>query len=181
MYYLISEAAKKVDVETHVLRYWEEELELPIKRNELGHRYYTKEDIERFVQIKVWKEQGLQLKAIRLLLKDGKLMPLDDVQLVEPTNQIAQSETREEKMHRMAQLLQQAMIQTMTQVNEEQTKALVGKYMDELEKAKEHILKELNYQFRNVNEQNEKQLQQEEEHYRKLDELMRRKQKKHLE
>ena len=38
MYYLISEAAKKVDVETHVLRYWEEELELPIKRNELWHR-----------------------------------------------------------------------------------------------------------------------------------------------
>jgi deoxyribose-phosphate aldolase len=35
-------------VESHVLRYWEEELHLPIKRNELGHRYYTKEDVELF-------------------------------------------------------------------------------------------------------------------------------------
>ena len=28
--YMISDAAKKVEVEAHVLRYWEEELELPI-------------------------------------------------------------------------------------------------------------------------------------------------------
>ena len=39
MTYLISDAAKQVQVETHVLRYWEEELKLPIKRNEQGHRY----------------------------------------------------------------------------------------------------------------------------------------------
>lgn len=46
--YLINEAAKEVHVEAHVLRYWEEELELPIKRNPQGHRVYTQEDIERF-------------------------------------------------------------------------------------------------------------------------------------
>ena len=34
-YLLISDAAKQVKVESHVLRYWEEELHLPIKRNEL--------------------------------------------------------------------------------------------------------------------------------------------------
>lgn len=56
-----------------MLRYWEEELRLPIKRNELGHRYYTQEDVERFKQIKAMKERGLQLKAIKMILKDGKL------------------------------------------------------------------------------------------------------------
>ena len=50
--YLISETAKLVGVESHVLRYWEEELKLPIRRNELGHRYYTKEDVEQFREIK---------------------------------------------------------------------------------------------------------------------------------
>lgn len=70
---LISDAAKEVRVESHVLRYWEEELHLPIKRNELGHRYYTVEDVERFKQIKSMKERGLQLKAIKMILKDGKL------------------------------------------------------------------------------------------------------------
>lgn len=72
-YLLISDAAKEVKVESHVLRYWEEELRLPIKRNELGHRYYTQEDVERFKQIKMMKERGLQLKAIKMILKDGKL------------------------------------------------------------------------------------------------------------
>lgn len=72
-YLFISDAAKEVKVESHVLRYWEEELRLPIKRNELGHRYYTEEDVERFKQIKDMKERGLQLKAIKMILKDGKL------------------------------------------------------------------------------------------------------------
>ena len=73
-YLLISDAAKQVKVESHVLRYWEEELHLPIKRNELGHRYYTKEDVERFKEIKSMKERGLQLKAIKMILKDGRLV-----------------------------------------------------------------------------------------------------------
>lgn len=66
--YYISEAAKKVQVESHVLRYWEEELQLPIKRNEMGHRYYTDQNIKQLQEIKELKEQGLQLKAIRTVL-----------------------------------------------------------------------------------------------------------------
>ena len=42
--YTISEAARLLSVENHVLRYWEEELELKIPRNELGHRYYREEE-----------------------------------------------------------------------------------------------------------------------------------------
>lgn len=67
--YLINEAAKEVHVESHVLRYWEEELELPIKRNEQGHRIYTQEDVDRFIKIKSLKDQGLQLKAVRMVLE----------------------------------------------------------------------------------------------------------------
>ena len=36
--YMISDAAALAGVETHVLRYWEEELDLTIPRNEMGHR-----------------------------------------------------------------------------------------------------------------------------------------------
>ena len=68
--YMISDAAKLVDVEAHVLRYWEEELDLPIGRNEMGHRYYTEENIRLFRQIKELKDQGVQLKAVKMLLPD---------------------------------------------------------------------------------------------------------------
>ncbi len=68
MRYMISDAANIVNVESHVLRYWEDELELDIPRNELGHRYYTKENINEFQRIKDLKEQGYQLKAIRMIV-----------------------------------------------------------------------------------------------------------------
>ena len=61
--YMISDASRHVNVESHVLRYWEEELGLSISRNELGHRYYTEEDIKLFKNIKLLKEQGFQLIA----------------------------------------------------------------------------------------------------------------------
>lgn len=70
--YMISEASKKLEVEAHVLRYWEDELELTIKRNEMGHRYYTKEDMHLFEGIKELKAQGFQLKAIRKVLPEIK-------------------------------------------------------------------------------------------------------------
>lgn len=80
--YMISDAAKKVNVETHVLRYWEEELDLKILRNEMGHRYYTEEDINMFQNIKILKEQGFQLKAVKTLipkLRECKTDKLDDI------------------------------------------------------------------------------------------------------
>jgi len=65
---MISDAANMMQVESHVLRYWEEELDLEVPRNEMGHRYYTEENIHQFQQIKKWKEEGYQLKAIKMML-----------------------------------------------------------------------------------------------------------------
>ena len=85
--YMISDAAKRIDVEPHVLRYWEEELEMEIPRNEMGHRYYRDEDIETMRAVKRLKDQGFQLKAIKMLLPDirrveqlepGKLLSLKE-------------------------------------------------------------------------------------------------------
>lgn len=73
--YMISDAANIVNVESHVLRYWEEELELLIPRNEMGHRYYTEENIAQFQKIKEWKEQGYQLKAIRMMIHSTQNQP----------------------------------------------------------------------------------------------------------
>lgn len=68
-HYSISEAGKLVGVESHVLRYWEDELQLEIPRNEKGHRYYTELHIRLFQKIKELKEKGYQLKAIEQVLK----------------------------------------------------------------------------------------------------------------
>ena len=69
-HYLISEASRLVDEESHVLRYWEEELALKIPRNDLGHRYYTEVQLDIFRTIKDLKQKGYQLKEIKQWLED---------------------------------------------------------------------------------------------------------------
>ncbi len=79
--YMISDASKMVDVESHVLRYWEEELEIEVPRNEMGHRYYTDYYINLFKSIKDLKDQGFLLKAIKMLmprLSEGKNLDAGD-------------------------------------------------------------------------------------------------------
>ena len=176
--YMISDAADMVHVESHVLRYWEEELELAIPRNEMGHRYYTRENIKEFQKIKELKEQGYQLKAIRMILHNGKLEELDPtVQIPEPTNVALSQEvksanlqkevhalTPEERMSQFRELMSGIVGQAIAQ-NNEQLSQTIGKDVQEL------VLKEMNYLMR---EQDNAQ----EERYRKLDAAIRGSRKK---
>ncbi len=166
--YLISDAAKRVQVESHVLRYWEEELKLPIKRNEMGHRYYTEDDIRRFQEVRDLKEQGLQLKAIRnvLMREEQEGMKRHVVMVNKGEFMPVPEESREAKSLRLQQLLQNMIAEAVRSNNREMC--------DDI---KESILKELDYQFRQQEEREEErdgqQIKRQEEYYRQLDELLR--------
>lgn len=66
--YTVRQAADMTGIKAYVMRYWEDELELSIQRNELGHRYYTGYDIQLFMSIRELKKRGLQLRAIKNLI-----------------------------------------------------------------------------------------------------------------
>lgn len=70
--YSVRQAVEMTGVKPYVLRYWEDELEIEIQRNEMGHRYYTEEDIQLFLDIKELKRRGLQLRAVKELLPEMK-------------------------------------------------------------------------------------------------------------
>ena len=100
--YMISDAAKKVDVEPHVLRYWEEEIGIEIPRNEMGHRYYRKEDIFKLRSVRDLKEKGFQLKAIKLLLPDlERIESLDSERLIDLKNRLDLALAQEEESEEM--------------------------------------------------------------------------------
>lgn len=184
--YFISDAAKEVKVESHVLRYWEEELNLPIKRNELGHRYYTKEDVELFCKVKDLKERGLQLKAIKTIMEDGKLESGKTesgktenrevnwegenhgmgIMILESHD--VNPSAKEEKAKRIQNLLRQIIQETVRESSREICREI-----------KESVLKELDYQFRiqeeRLEEREELRMQRSEEYYRRMDELLREK------
>ena len=84
--YFISDAAKELEVESHVLRYWEEELNLEIPRNEMGHRYYREDEMEMLKCIKELKARGFQLKTIRQILnelQEGKGQAVDTLRAIQ--------------------------------------------------------------------------------------------------
>ena len=162
--YMISDAAALVNVESHVLRYWEEELELTVPRNEMGHRYYTKENIEQFMKIKEWKEQGYQLKAIKLLIHNSGREDAPELLAAaasEPAKQTLSTEV-EDNTRRLEQF-QHMMSQIVKGAIAENNQAL-GKEVSE--RVRDYVLKEMNYLMREQDEA-------EEERYKKLDELIR--------
>ena len=153
--YMISDAAAAVNVETHVLRYWEEELELSVPRNEMGHRYYTKENINEFLKIKELKEPGYQLKEIKNILHGGEL-PKE----VSPRAEI----TSEVRMEQFKEIMNDIVGHAISLNNEELSQQIGTE-------VQERVLKEMNYLMREQEEASE-------ERYKKLDSAIRGKMRK---
>ena len=171
VHYMISEAAKRVNVETNVLRYWEEELSLSIGRTEMGHRYYTEDDIQLFCCIKELKEQGIQLKELKGLIPD-MLRTRDKLKLQkEPKEDPTVSNSVSEEQLDMASNASLEKIQL--QIEEIFQHAMLenNKILEESvsQSISQAIIKEMNYLF-------QAQDRQEEDRYKKLDHLIRQQQ-----
>ncbi len=155
--YMISDAAKMVDVESHVLRYWEDELKLPIERNEMGHRCYTEDNIQMFHHIKDLKEQGFQLKAIKALVPEMEQGNVPPAIVREPEPPAG------DKMEQFQMILGKVVSQAIRENQKEMGKELSHQVSTQ-------VVKEMDYLFR-------LQEEREETHYKKLDELIRSSQK----
>jgi len=179
-HYLISDASKKVDVESHVLRYWEEELEMNIPRNEMGHRYYTDFHIRLFKQIKELKEKGYQLKAIKAALAktldaEGESVAPTDIleeDVASALRECAEQENLEkmdpgeitelmnrEKAEQFKDFLTQMIGQAIEENNEKLSQDISRMVNDK-------VLKEIDYLMRVADERDE-------ERFRQLDETIR--------
>lgn len=183
--YIISDASKQLEVEPHVLRYWEEELQLDIPRNAMGHRYYREEELTTIRGIKKLKEQGFQLKAIKLILPsidkieklpeearkrlcselNEKIADQEKTSLILHTEMnIKQGNQQEQKMEQfqmiMTKIIQNALVETNRNLSKEVSKEVTTS-----------VVKAVDYQFRMHEER-------EEAHYRKIDEAIRNCQKK---
>lgn len=172
--YMISDAASIVNVESHVLRYWEDELELDIPRNEMGHRYYTKENISEFQKIKELKEQGYQLKAIRMIVHNANSFKEKEEQEFLPknpaVNHMPVAETTQsildntDRMAQFTELMTEIVGKAIAANNQELSRNIS-------EDVGEQVIKEMNYLMREREEA-------EEERFRNLDAAIRENLKK---
>ena len=206
--FMISEAAKQVQVESHVLRYWEEELELKIGRTEMGHRYYTEDDIQLFRCIKKLKNEGMllrdlkplipELRATRKILASAKLT-------AKPTGESTAKTTTEPDAKTVAELSAESTVEKTPQTPPgegtdkqrglavtpaevipvtqlEQVRNLIGDVLTDVvttnnaaleknisKKVSADVIREMDFLF-------QAKERQDEEHYRKLDCLIRQQQ-----
>jgi len=194
--FMISEAAKQVKVESHVLRYWEEELSLKIGRTEMGHRYYTEEDIQLFCCIKKLKNEGVLLKDLKPLVPDllASRIKKQDVSDTVDTEELCDKKQESASNHALAAspnhpsesvtaaelAVVPAEVIPFTQF--EQVRSAIGDVLTEVVAANNHILKkdicvqvthdivkEMDFLFQAKD-------RREEEHFRKLDTLIRQQQ-----
>ncbi len=100
-YYKIGEVAKAFDVNTSLIRFWENEFDvLKPKKNKKGNRLFTPEDLENLKMIYfLVKEKGFTLEGAKNKLKENPdeifskhkiIMRLEDIknELVEIKNQL---------------------------------------------------------------------------------------------
>jgi len=81
-FYKISEASKIVGVKQSVLRYWEKEFNLNLKKkSKKSHRRYTREDIEKFLKIKylLYEKKIKIAKAKEILSNHSKRFTSSDL------------------------------------------------------------------------------------------------------
>lgn len=76
--YRIGEAAKELDLQTSVLRFWEGEFsELQPVRTPKGQRLYTERDMEILRKIRnLLHEQGMTIEGARRVLSGGTAVPM---------------------------------------------------------------------------------------------------------
>lgn len=157
--YLISEAADLLNVEAHVLRYWEDELDLKIPRNEMGHRYYTKENLDQFKRIEELKEEGYQLKAIKMAVHNQNQEVTESTMTTEPV--VETTKSTESKLQQFQNMMNVVVRNAIADSNREMGLEVTDK-----------IIKEMNYLMREQDEQ-------EEARYKRLDEVIREHQRNH--
>ena len=153
--YTISEAAKKLHVGSHVLRFWEEELHLNIPRNEMGHRVYSEKEMKQLEQI--IKKDGFSLKDI-----EHKLSPKSSGQVI--PYPVSESEiSPNDKMIQFKTILSRIVSDAIRENSDSLTS-------DIADTVSVQVNKELDYLFREKEESDEKR-------FRELDETIRSYQK----
>ncbi len=72
-YFSVTQTCRRLNVRPHVLRYWEREFEIRVKRNSAGRRIYTEQQVEKLRLIKhlIHRERLTVRGARRQIAKMG--------------------------------------------------------------------------------------------------------------
>ena len=179
-YLTVKDVSDMLETEAYVLRFYEKELNLNIRRNAKGHRVYTMEDVELFKQIQDMREQGLQLKAIEGIVHDSNqeaketYEQLSSIQMATVTpikkksvSALDITDEDQDKVKQFSMMMKEMFKQALVEYNDQSKTEIKQEIQDEVNTAVDE----------KINQLEERQNVKNEEYYRKLDETMREVQK----
>lgn len=176
----VKDVAEMLETEAYVLRFYEKELNLDIRRNSKGHRVYTLEDVEMFRKVQEMREQGLQLKAIETIVHDSsgetketyEQLSSMTVSAIAPiktkeTSEVDITSADDEKVKQFSYLMKDMLKQALVEYNEQSQIEMHEAIRREVDTAVEE----------KVSQYQQEQDAKNEDYYRRLDETMRELQK----
>ena len=89
--YSITELSENLQLTDHALRFYEKEFGLAIPKDERGRRYYTTTMANMMYKIKVMRNEGLEIKAIKKILQEDCMV--EPMQVLPEVNNVSLSTT----------------------------------------------------------------------------------------
>ncbi|MCH7534832.1 MAG: MerR family transcriptional regulator [Bacteroidetes bacterium] len=90
LYYSIGEVARKFDVNTSLIRFWEKQFDIiKPKKNKKGNRLFTQADVDNFhIIYHLVKERGFTLEGAQRKLKDNKDDTVNNIEIVKSLEKV---------------------------------------------------------------------------------------------
>lgn len=142
--YTIKDISKMIDIKEPTIRKYENDFNLKIPRNEIGHRYYTESEVKVYQQIKAMKDKGAGTEIIKNILEksvdaiDQKEQALELVTI----DRLTGAELKEMMLNQFADILAERDAQIQQQY-EKRIDQLEKKMEYELERQRETIQEQI--------------------------------------
>ena len=153
--YSIGEIAKILDISEHTVRKYENDFNLKIPRNELGHRYYTDKEVSLLQMIIAWKQKGLTKTTINELMNHS----VDAIDQKEQAMELVTLDklTGKEIAELMARQMSDMMMEREQKLKEEFNKELKQELKTQLEAQEDRMEERIKDQVLNqIKAENEK-------------------------
>lgn len=147
--YSIKDLSKMTGIKITTIRKYENDFDLVIPRNEMGHRYYTDKEIAVYKQIKKMKDKGASTELIKNILEKSVDVIEQKEQAMElvTIDRLTGAELKEVMLKQMGDIMQEReenlkreferMLQDQEQKIREQIKAENQRLMDYIEEKRQ--------------------------------------------
>lgn len=147
--YSIKQVSEMLDgLPFHTIRYWIDEIGIPVERDEMNNRWFTKDNVDLLVMAKEAKSQGANLKTIRkMFVVNGRIPENVEPNKFETSIVSTKDENKKNREEALAIFLQDNLRGFLSDILAEKHSELVSDLKEQFNKTLEKALEEQKASF----------------------------------